>query len=331
MTFKSCMLPTPDPTPERVRSSGRSKARRTPTSSEYSNGSSAVVPSIAGGSTVHDPSNGSRQNAKEISRYVTKGEALSLPLSSGLHPLPNLTPDSALSRRVHIPRPPNAFMLYRSHYIKHNPVPPMVEKRQQNLSRLVGQSWNLLPEGVKAYWKAEATRVAQEHHLQHPDYKFTPSRRGTRRSKVQTKENEDEINERIRRIREEYTSIHGPVIPSQRRKKMKAKEENRRDTQPVYPLFPPPQAPDLFPSSSIVDAPPLPPSFPALTLPQLNTPRRPSTSLGSSTNLGADASYSELLRSSYNTSRDHVPTGSSVPAIRGLEVVNMPTPALFIV
>ncbi|KAH7887789.1 hypothetical protein F5I97DRAFT_889449 [Phlebopus sp. FC_14] len=76
-----------------------------------------------------------------------------------------------------IPRPPNAFMLYRSDFLRRRTVPPEVEHRQQNLSRIAGQCWNLLSEEEKDVWHNEAAAVRAAHYAKYPFYKFRPNRK----------------------------------------------------------------------------------------------------------------------------------------------------------
>ncbi|KAH9912613.1 high mobility group box domain-containing protein, partial [Epithele typhae] len=73
-----------------------------------------------------------------------------------------------------IPRPPNAFMLYRSHLLKTGKIPKEFEHRQQNISRVAGECWNMLSMDEKAVWHAEARNALELHKLRHPDYKFAP-------------------------------------------------------------------------------------------------------------------------------------------------------------
>ncbi|KAI0065932.1 hypothetical protein BV25DRAFT_1789169, partial [Artomyces pyxidatus] len=73
-----------------------------------------------------------------------------------------------------IPRPPNAFMLFRSHMLNSKQIPKDVERRQQHLSRVAGECWNMLPPEEKKKWQAEAARVLAEHKAKYPSYKFTP-------------------------------------------------------------------------------------------------------------------------------------------------------------
>ncbi|KAG6890265.1 hypothetical protein C0992_002531 [Termitomyces sp. T32_za158] len=202
----------------------------------------------------------------------------------------------------HIPRPPNAFMLYRSDFLKRGVIPSDVEHRQQNISRIAGQCWNLLPPEEKAQWQERAAQALLEHQKRNPDYKFTPAPRGSRRAKVKGRSDSDEDvddgGDRIRQIREKYARIAGPTVAPTRRRRPKGQNRSRdQDATPVHisPFFKTTQIslpPSIPPSPcSSVSSPefdtiretPLPSFFPHQTIPHIIPPRRPSTSLGFAT------------------------------------------------
>ena len=199
--------------------------------------------------------------------------------------------------RTHIPRPPNAFMLFRSDFLRRGIIPPHVECRQQNLSRIAGQCWNLLSPEEKGRWQDEAAKVLAEHQKRNPDYKFSPAPRGTRRPKGRGRPNSDadvgDGEDRIRTIREQYTQLAGPAAAPPRRRRprhenrlVKAEKcEDRTDRQaPVTPHSPslssspsPSSDCDSFLSLSSESS-----QYPSR---HVTPPRRPSTSLGFSTPL----------------------------------------------
>ncbi|KAG6900928.1 hypothetical protein C0993_004365 [Termitomyces sp. T159_Od127] len=199
----------------------------------------------------------------------------------------------------HIPRPPNAFMLYRSDFLKRGIIPAHVERRQQNLSRIAGQCWNLLPPEEKAQWQERAAQALLEHQKRNPDYKFTPAPRGSRRTKVKGRSDSDEDvvdgGDRIRQIREKYARIAGPTVAPTRRRRPKGQNRSRdldANTSPFIesiqvplPLSIPPSPCSSIssPEFDITRETPLPPFFPHQTIPRIIPPRRPSTSLGFST------------------------------------------------
>lgn len=87
------------------------------------------------------------------------------------------------SSKEHIPRPPNAFMLYRSHMLKSrgNADP---EKRQQNLSRIAGQLWRDMNQEDKDVWHKKAADVQAAHYAKYPGYKFKPNRKSAKSAKT---------------------------------------------------------------------------------------------------------------------------------------------------
>ncbi|KAF9259625.1 hypothetical protein L218DRAFT_659936 [Marasmius fiardii PR-910] len=83
----------------------------------------------------------------------------------------------------HIPRPSNAFMIFRSNYWalqKNNPT----ERDHRQISRLAAASWNKLSEKEKAPWRRLALIRKEEHARANPGYKYSP---GSRKSEAQKK------------------------------------------------------------------------------------------------------------------------------------------------
>ncbi|KAK7061668.1 repressor ROX1 [Favolaschia claudopus] len=209
--------------------------------------------------------------------------------------------------KARIPRPPNAFILYRSDLLRNCTMP---ERRQQTLSRVAGECWNLLSLEEKNKWKVLAQQRATEHQLIHPDYHFKPSPRGKGKGKLRP----DEVKggNLIRSLREQYVGITGPSICSSRSKKGRAPgpeasgsttpargiSQSLPSTPSIAPIdrangfvnfnwTPLPSSASTTPPPSIKSSPEpalhepsLPPFFPQQTYPHFPAPRRPSTSLG---------------------------------------------------
>ncbi|CAG8286625.1 unnamed protein product [Penicillium salamii] len=76
-----------------------------------------------------------------------------------------------------IPRPRNAFILYRQHYqamvVAHNP-----GLANPEISKIIGEQWRSLPEDDKGKWKALAEEEKARHQQQYPDYRYQPRRYG---------------------------------------------------------------------------------------------------------------------------------------------------------
>ncbi|KAJ7474898.1 hypothetical protein FB451DRAFT_1558141 [Mycena latifolia] len=77
----------------------------------------------------------------------------------------------------HIPRPPNAFILFRSSFIRSQRVSSEVETNHSTLSKIIGLTWQNLPEGERRVWHAKAREAGEEHRRKFPAYAFRPVHR----------------------------------------------------------------------------------------------------------------------------------------------------------
>ncbi|CDO71376.1 hypothetical protein BN946_scf184908.g134 [Trametes cinnabarina] len=180
------------------------------------------------------------------------------------------TPKNAKHNRV--PRPPNAFMLYRSHLLKTGQIPPVVEHRQQNISRVAGEAWNMLPDAEKNKWHAKAKEVLTAHMAKHPDYKFSPERKSTRRKTTQDPEvPAPDGKDYIRFLREKYVGLKGPAVSPPRPRKPKSRRGI--DASRRAPMSLPPSL-ESSPASSPASAriPSAPPSLSSSPAPQHSVP-----------------------------------------------------------
>ncbi|KIK64538.1 hypothetical protein GYMLUDRAFT_416293 [Collybiopsis luxurians FD-317 M1] len=88
----------------------------------------------------------------------------------------------------HIPRPPNAFILFRSSFIKSQHVSTEVETNHSTLSKIIGLTWQNLPEDERQVWHGKAKAALDDHKRKFPQYAFRPlhtkSKGGTEKRKV---------------------------------------------------------------------------------------------------------------------------------------------------
>jgi hypothetical protein len=88
----------------------------------------------------------------------------------------------------HIPRPPNAFILFRSSFIKSQHVSTEVETNHSTLSKIIGLTWQNLPEDERQVWHGKAKAALDEHKRKFPQYAFRPlhskAKGGTEKRKV---------------------------------------------------------------------------------------------------------------------------------------------------
>ncbi|KAJ6525960.1 high mobility group box domain-containing protein [Mycena capillaripes] len=74
----------------------------------------------------------------------------------------------------YIPRPPNAFILFRSSFIRSQNVPEKVEGNHRHLSKIIGKYWHALPPSERARWEDKARAAQAEHRRRYPDWRFRP-------------------------------------------------------------------------------------------------------------------------------------------------------------
>ncbi|KAJ6544782.1 hypothetical protein DFH09DRAFT_850529, partial [Mycena vulgaris] len=74
----------------------------------------------------------------------------------------------------HIPRPPNAFILFRSSFIKSQRVSTEVETNHSTLSKIIGMTWKNLTDDERQVWRHKALDAVAEHKRNFPTYAFRP-------------------------------------------------------------------------------------------------------------------------------------------------------------
>ncbi|KAJ7127111.1 hypothetical protein C8R44DRAFT_780430 [Mycena epipterygia] len=74
----------------------------------------------------------------------------------------------------HIPRPPNAFILFRSSFIKSQRVSTEVETNHSTLSKIIGMTWKNLSDEERQVWRHKAMDAVAEHKRNFPTYAFRP-------------------------------------------------------------------------------------------------------------------------------------------------------------
>jgi HMG (high mobility group) box len=75
----------------------------------------------------------------------------------------------------HIPRPRNAFILFRSDFVAQKKIPASVEPDHRNISRIVGRIWKAMSDEARQPWIEEAKRERERHKRLYPQYRYAPS------------------------------------------------------------------------------------------------------------------------------------------------------------
>ncbi|KAF8640694.1 hypothetical protein AX17_000350 [Amanita inopinata Kibby_2008] len=88
-----------------------------------------------------------------------------------------------------IPRPRNAFMIFRSEFCAGKKILRSVERDHRHISRIVGYCWNKLSESEKDIWRDKAEQEKMDHSRKYPGYHFTPTVRSKKPVKRNVKRN----------------------------------------------------------------------------------------------------------------------------------------------
>lgn len=96
----------------------------------------------------------------------------------------------------YIPRPPNAFMLFRANFVRQKHVPGSIETNHGSLSKIIGNCWKALPDQEKKVWEARAKKAKAEHKEMYPNYRFKPVHNKNKNKNKKDKTPLDEPDER---------------------------------------------------------------------------------------------------------------------------------------
>ncbi|KAG9093304.1 hypothetical protein FS749_014641 [Ceratobasidium sp. UAMH 11750] len=91
--------------------------------------------------------------------------------------MPPTRPDR--TRPTQPPRPPNAWILYRSDKLRELAAvqPPGPRKPQAEISKIISQMWSAEGPETKGHYEARAEEKKAEHAALYPDYKFAPMKK----------------------------------------------------------------------------------------------------------------------------------------------------------
>ncbi|KAK0200085.1 hypothetical protein DFS33DRAFT_217357 [Desarmillaria ectypa] len=152
---------------------------------------------------------------------VSSSAVLSNALSQPTSFIPQSGSKKSHARRQtpgHIPRPRNAFILFRCDFVRQKRVPPSVERNTRNLSRIAGSLWHNMTPLQQQPWKVLAEQEKLEHAVLYPDYKYQPRGRSRgARQKDRLEGAEEHRGQSLRRkkitVKVEPDDKHPPLIP----------------------------------------------------------------------------------------------------------------------
>ncbi|RKP04985.1 high mobility group box domain-containing protein, partial [Thamnocephalis sphaerospora] len=81
------------------------------------------------------------------------------------------------SRKAHVRRPPNCFIVYRM--AMREKVLKEIGSQCNNteVSKVVARWWKNEPEDVREQYREKAKQLSEEHKRRYPDYKYQPRKR----------------------------------------------------------------------------------------------------------------------------------------------------------
>ncbi|KAF9650927.1 hypothetical protein BDM02DRAFT_1222747 [Thelephora ganbajun] len=177
---------------------------------------------------------------------------------------------------VRPPRPPNSWILFRSHMAKERT--DLEGRAQSEISAIISKAWKHAPADVKLHFEMLAEAKKVEHQARYPHYRFNPIKKA---DKVKAVKKAKTANAAIKKVQAARGSRS--VSPPSKRKVRNSKTRSpspKNDPAPsladqhfaTYVLAPAPFFPinDDVPSPHLDDATSLPPS-PSL-LAQINLP-----------------------------------------------------------
>ncbi|KAF8636923.1 hypothetical protein AX17_003174 [Amanita inopinata Kibby_2008] len=125
-----------------------------------------------------------------VPRHV-QADASSLASSSTSPPTFPDTPRAAESlsppshpvekRQGHIPRPRNAFFIFRSHFYREMKA-RQTDVSQNAISCLAATAWKSMSEEAQRPYRKQAEKEKDLHYVLHPDYRYSPTDKATKRA-----------------------------------------------------------------------------------------------------------------------------------------------------
>ncbi|KAF8156062.1 hypothetical protein B0H34DRAFT_771907 [Crassisporium funariophilum] len=127
----------------------------------------------------------------ELTLDLSGGEQPAAPSSSIFPPSTTPLPPPARKRcppgkrrsQGYIPRPANAYILFRADFVRQKHVPGTVDTSHGSLSTIIGNVWKQIGCEEKDYWENKAKEAKALHKKMYPDYKFRPVHNGAKPKK----------------------------------------------------------------------------------------------------------------------------------------------------
>jgi HMG (high mobility group) box len=133
-------------------------------------------------------------------RELRRGVCPNSTPTDDIHPAPEPQTKKSHSRKQpegHIPRPRNAFILFRCDFVAQKKIPASVEPDHRNISRIVGRIWKAMSDDDRRPWVEEARKEREKHKRLYPQYRYSPTSASAAAATTALKEKRAQ-NQRIR-------------------------------------------------------------------------------------------------------------------------------------
>lgn len=144
------------------------------------------------------PSSSSSPSVKDdplLTPFPTAAELAAMPIPPSRSSPRNKDPG-------HIPRPRNAFMLFRSAFAAAQKISSSIEHDNRHITRVIAHCWNRLSEAEKQVWRDKAAVEKLQHAERYPNYRFSPVGRASKPVKRNVRRNGTEDVKRCEKLAE---------------------------------------------------------------------------------------------------------------------------------
>lgn len=179
---------------------------------------------------------------------------LPIPGVADLIPKTNRTSHAKRQPAGHIPRPRNAFILFRCDFVQQKKIPGHVESDHRNLSRIAGKIWRGMKKEQQKPWIDLALKEKERHAAMYPGYKYMPAQQTSKQRKVKS----DRIAKEERELESRRAELSSVLV--QRALEMSDSSKQTAQATARFTPYPAPSRPRRSSSCPPVGAEPVNPS-----------------------------------------------------------------------
>ncbi|KAG1734872.1 uncharacterized protein EDB91DRAFT_1145726, partial [Suillus paluster] len=183
---------------------------------------------------------------------------LPIPGLADLAPKANRTSHARRQPSGHIPRPRNAFILFRCDFVQQKKIPGNVESDHRNLSRIAGKIWRGMKKEQQKPWIDLALKEKERHAKMYPGYKYMPVQHASKPALKARKVKSDRIAKEARELESRRAELSSVLV--QRGHDMNGSSKQRVQAAARPTPYPVPSRPRRSSSCPPVGAEPVIPS-----------------------------------------------------------------------